>query len=164
MKNKDIGIKSLHLRRLHSFKSFEDILPQKYFKPKIPAIIMSVTIIIVFLILFFFTNYKRIVLNIGIFAVFFSLYRVYEAYTKPCLVMNDNEIIFRNVRVGWKKIKRINTSYDLKKQKANFQILLKENIIMEQKIENFSFFDYMGLPCRIRTFKKKNRDKYFIQN
>lgn len=78
--------------------------------------------------------------------------------------MNDNEIIFRNVRVGWKKIKRINTSYDLKKQKANFQILLKENIIMEQKIENFSFFDYMGLPCRIRTFKKKNRDKYFIQN
>ena len=78
--------------------------------------------------------------------------------------MNDNEIIFGNVRLGWKKIKRIEMSYDFKKQKVNFQILLKENIIMEQKIENFSFFDYMGLPCRIRTFKKKNRDKYVFHN
>lgn len=164
MKNKDIGIKSLHLRRLHSFKSFEDILPQKYFRPKIPAIIVSVIIIIIFLTLFFFTSYKSIVLNIGIFAVFFSLYRIYEVYTKPCLVMNDNEIIFGNVRLGWKKIKRIEMSYDFKNQKVNFQILLKENIIMEQKIENFSFFDYMGLPCRIRTFKKKNRDKYVFHN
>ncbi|OPC55269.1 hypothetical protein DSC47_08560 [Elizabethkingia miricola] len=162
IKNKSIRIKNLHLKRFSNFRSFESSIPRKYFKPKKPAIATFIIVLIIFFVLFFFTDYKDIVVKIGLFAFFFTLYQIYDAFTSPYVTVNNDGITLGNIRFIWKEIKRIKTSYDFKNQRVSCQILSKYNVITEEKIESFSFHNYIELSHKIKAFKKKNRDRYTL--
>lgn len=164
IKNKTDRIKSLHQHRFYKFRTIDGALPKKYFEFKRRSVIILGVTIMIFLLLFFFTNYKETSLKIGIFAVFFTLYKIYKVFTEPYIVVNTKGLTLRTAHFRWTKIKKITPDYDFKTETLHFQILLKENTIAYEKVEHFPFSDYLALLLIIRTFKKKTRIPYIFIN
>lgn len=156
-KNKEHKIKELHLERYYRFRILEDAVSKKYFEPRKIAVLTLIITLIIFLLLFFFTSYKEMVLKIGIFTVFFCLYKLYKVCTEPSLTIDDDGITFRSARFNWTRIHKVKVNYNFRNSTVNFQITSKDNMTTNEKVENFPFTDYDSLFVTVRTFKRKHR-------
>lgn len=158
IKNKKLKIKEWHLERYYRFRILEEAAPKKYFESGKIAVITLVVTFIIFLLLFIFTSYKEMVLKIGIFAIFFCLYRLYKVFAEPCLIINEDGITFRSARFNWTRINKVKINYSFGNNAVNFQIISNKNIITTEKVENFPFADYDSLFLILRTFKRKHKN------
>lgn len=132
---------------------------KKYFESKRNVFITLIFTVLLFAILFIFTEYKESLLKIGIFAVFFGLYRLYNVITEPQLMMDSKGIHFRSVRVYWKDIKRIRMDFN---KQVIFQIDFKNGKKLTEKIDHPTIISYQ-LPKIIRSFKKKYRTPFVLK-
>ena len=159
MKVENFGLKKkfLHLHRL-SFSVWKISGEKKFYESKINSFITLGATIMILGVLFFFTDYKENILKVGIFAVFFNLYKIYQAYFVPILLLNENGIELRAVKIPWTNIKRIELNW----QNHNFRlkITLINQKVMNEKIEGFHFMNSIYLGPTIRAFKRKYRNKY----
>nr|WP_315028229.1 hypothetical protein [uncultured Chryseobacterium sp.] len=89
---------------------------------------------------------------------------MYKIFSEPSLLVNTEGLTLRTAHFSWLKIKRITSIYDFKTGTVHFQILLKENITVQEKVDHFPFSDYNRLILTIRTFKKKNRNPFIFIN
>lgn len=158
MKHTNDKIHALHFTRSRNFRILHGAFPKKYFENPNASVLTFALVIIVLLALYYFTSYKETVLRIGLFAAFFSSYKIYKVWKEPSVMINDEGITLRNVRFSWSKIRKLKIEYDFKNKAVNIHILSMTNIITTEKIENFPFSEYTSLYLIIKAFKKKHRN------
>lgn len=98
MKIEPKKIKQLHLSRTIHFGIVESPDEKKYFVNKKSPIYSAVFILVVILFFFFFTEYQEISVRVGIFALLFSMYEIYEVFFNPVFKLDKLGLHFQNTR------------------------------------------------------------------
>ncbi|MDP9955120.1 hypothetical protein [Epilithonimonas hungarica] len=158
MKDKNDKIRALHFKRSRNFRILQGAYPRKYFESPKASLLTFILVIITLLSLYYFTSYKEAIVKIGLFAIFFSLYKIYKVWKEPIIMVNDDGITLRNVRFSWSKIRKLKIEYDSKNGEVNLNIVSMTNIITTEKVENFPFSEYTSLYLIVKAFKKKHRN------
>lgn len=151
-------INNLHICRLNKFSLLEIPKEKKYIESKTNSFIILIATGVLFGFSLYATNYSENTLKIGIFALLFNFYKIYQLYFSPLLLLNEKGIEIRAVKIAWKNIKRIEISW--KSSTLHLQINLQNGKIVNEKVKNFLFMDYIYLHPILRAFKRTYRNKY----
>lgn len=154
-------IRTLHFCRFNRFSLIEIPKEKRYIESKTNSFIILIATIVLVGISLYATDYNENTVKIGIFALLFNLYKIYQVYFSPLLILNEKGVELRAVRVTWKKIKKIEISW--KQSNLHFQINLLNGKVVNEKIENFQFMEYINLYPTLRAFKRKHRYKYTVK-
>lgn len=150
--------KQVHLSRSIKFSSVEVPDEVKYFGNKRAVVITFVFTVVLFVVIFLFTEYKEWAVRIGIFAVFFSLFKIYQVYSNPLLKLDKKGVHFQSTRVAWTRIKKLTPK--LEKQGLIMEILTFDGKLIKENLQELKFHDVLSIYSSTRAFKKKYRNPY----
>ncbi|KIA89066.1 hypothetical protein [Kaistella jeonii] len=157
MKIQNLALKKsfLHHHRL-LFSVCEIPIEKRYIESKTNSFIILIATSVLVGIILYATDYSENIVKIGIFALLFNLYKIYQVYFLPLLILNEKGVELRAVRVTWKNIKRIEISW--KQGTLHLQINLLNGKVVNEKVEKFRLMDYIYLHPTLRAFKRKYRN------
>lgn len=162
IQDKHFKIMLRHEDRKSKFSFIEIPKEKKYFESPITAILGLVLIFLVMSVFFYLTSHKDFIIKVAVFAFIFGLYKIFLAFAKPILALNENGIELRAISLPWRAIRTIELQW---KSKVLYLTLnLKNGKVVKEKVENLSFQkDYIFLENIIRSFRKKHRKEFIFK-